>query len=97
MDEAIAYLKEKGTRVNGMLVKAKSITSGILKLAEEYDACMIGAAKEGLMQQILFGSIPERIAKKSHHTLIMVKKHQSALQNIISRMLKRPKGRIGKK
>jgi len=97
VDEAIAYLKEKGTRVNGMLVKAKSITSGILKLAEEYDACMIGAAKEGLMQQILFGSIPERIAKKSHHTLIMVKKHQSALQNIISRMFKRPKGRVGKK
>ena len=97
IDTSIEYLTGKVKKVQGKLVHSKRISAGILKESEKFDACIIGAAREGLMQQILFGSIPERIAKKTRHTLIMVKKHQSALQNIMSRLFKRPTGRTGKR
>jgi amino acid transporter len=97
VDAGVDFLKDKVRRVKGRLIKARSISTGILKEVERYDACVMGAAREGVMQQILFGSIPERIASKSRHTVIMVKKHQGTLQNILSRFFHKPKERIGKR
>ncbi|MCK4835941.1 MAG: universal stress protein [Candidatus Aminicenantes bacterium] len=97
VDESVDYLRDKVKKVEGKLVKARSISSGILKLTESFDACIIGAAREGLMQQMLFGSIPEKIGRKGRHTVIMVKKHQGALQNLISRFFHRSTERVGKR
>jgi nucleotide-binding universal stress UspA family protein len=97
VDDAVAFLKNKVPQVKGKLVNAVSISSGILHEAEKYDGCIIGAAREGLMQQILFGSIPERIARSGSQTLIMAKRHQSAFSNIRSRLFGKSKERIGKR
>jgi nucleotide-binding universal stress UspA family protein len=97
VDESVDYLKDKIDKVEGKLVKAKSISAGILKEFEKFDSCIIGAAREGIMQQILFGSIPERIARSSSHTFIMAKRHQSTIKNITSRLLHKPKERSGKR
>lgn len=97
VDSAVDFLKGKVKKVDGKLFRSRSISSGILKEAEMYDACLIGAAREGLMQQIVFGSIPEKVAQKSRHTLIMVKKHQTAIQNILSRLFKKSPHRAGKR
>jgi nucleotide-binding universal stress UspA family protein len=97
VDNSVAYLKDKVKKVDGELIKARSISAGILKLTERFDACIMGAAREGLMQQMLFGSIPEKIGRKGRHTVIMVKKHQGALQNVISRIFHRSTERVGKR
>jgi nucleotide-binding universal stress UspA family protein len=97
VDDNVVYLKDKVKKVEGQLVKARSISSGILKLTERYDACIMGAAREGLMQQMLFGSIPNKIGRKGRHTVIMVKKHQGALKNILSRIFHRSTERVGKR
>jgi amino acid transporter/nucleotide-binding universal stress UspA family protein len=97
VDNAVAFLRERGSKVSGHLEKARSISSGILKLTERFDACIMGAAREGLMQQMLFGSIPEKVARKGRHTLIMVKKHQGALQTLLSKVFHRPTERVGKR
>jgi len=89
--------KQLKKKVDGKLIESKSISAGIIKESESFDACLIGAAHEGLMQQILFGSIPERIAKKCRCTMIMVKKHQKPFKNIISRLFKKPSQRVGKR
>ena len=97
VDEAVEYLKDKVDKVEGKLVKAKSISAGILKEFEKFDACLIGAAREGIMQQMMFGSIPERIARRSSHTMIMAKRHQSTLKNITSRFIGKSRERTGKR
>lgn len=97
VDEGVDFLKRKVREVKGKLIEAGSISTGILKEVERYDACMMGAAREGVMQQILFGSIPERIARKSRHTVIMVKKHQGTIQNIIGRFFHKPRERVGRR
>ena len=50
------------------------------------------------MQQLIFGSIPEIVAKKCRHTVIMVKKYQGAkLKNIINLLFRKAKERVGKR
>lgn len=98
VDDSVALIKDKVKNVEGELVKARSISSGILKMTETYDVCILGAAREGLMQQLIFGSIPEIVAKKCRHTVIMVKKYQGAkLKNIINLLFRKAKDRVGKR
>ena len=94
VDESVAELKTRTTDVEGRLVQSGSISQGILKLTEQYDACILGAAREGLMQQLLFGSIPEIVAKKGRYTVIMVKKHEKILRGLLKRIFKRSRERV---
>jgi len=94
VNAVVGELKTRIADVEGRLVKSKSISQGILKLTEQYDACIMGAAREGLMQQLLFGSIPEIVAKKGRHTVIMVKKHEKVLRGLLKRIFKRSRERV---
>jgi nucleotide-binding universal stress UspA family protein len=49
------------------------VVKGILKEAKDYDVVILGASHEGIFQQILFGNVPEQIAKRCSKTVIMVK------------------------
>lgn len=43
--------------------------------SENYDLVVIGAATESVFGQLLFGLVPERIAKNCSKTVLMVKKN----------------------
>ena len=57
------------------LARADSVVEGILNEAEDFDQIIIGASEEGLLEQSLFGSIPQRVAEEAMCTVIMVKSH----------------------
>ena len=57
------------------LRQADDIVRGILDEAASFDQIIIGATKEGLLEQSLFGSIPQRVAEEALTTVIMVKSH----------------------
>ena len=57
------------------LIQAEDIVQGILTEAAQFDQIIIGASKEGLLEQSLFGSIPQRVAEEATSTVIMVKSH----------------------
>jgi nucleotide-binding universal stress UspA family protein len=83
VDEANKRLAEASLRIkkgNGLqadckLVHRKSVSVGVLEEAEDYDAVVVGAAGGSIYPQILFGSIPETIAKRCPRTVILVKRH----------------------
>lgn len=54
---------------------ANDIVRGILAAAAGFDQIIIGASEEGLLEQSLFGSIPQRVAEEALSTVIMVKRH----------------------
>ncbi len=58
------------------LVVADNAVKGILKVAKDYDLVLLGATQEGLFQQVLFGPIPEEVAKRCSKTVIVVKGYQ---------------------
>ena len=61
--------------VAGKLIRHKSVSVGIIQEGKDYDAVVVGAAGGSVYPQILFGSIPETVAKRSNRTVILVKHH----------------------
>jgi amino acid transporter len=57
------------------LIPADNVVEGILQEAADFDQIIIGASEERLLEQSLFGSIPQRVAEEALATVIMVKRH----------------------
>jgi amino acid transporter/nucleotide-binding universal stress UspA family protein len=58
----------------------------ILEAAEEHDLVIVHAPEEGLLEQRLMGTIPQRLVRESSKTLMMVKRHHS-IQSQLRRFL----------
>ena len=54
---------------------ANDAVEGILHEAAAFDQIIIGASDEWLLEQSLFGSIPQKVAREAMCTVIMVKRH----------------------
>jgi nucleotide-binding universal stress UspA family protein len=72
--------------VRQQAVVADHIVKSILHEARDYDVVILGASHEGVFQQILFGVIPEQIAKRCPKTVIMVKGSQGPLVTGLRRL-----------
>ncbi len=64
---------ENGIKVEKKIIRNDSINRGILDESKNYDAIMLGAT-EHRFRKILFGSIPQTIAKESLKTVVLVKR-----------------------
>ncbi len=53
----------------------EGVVADILRVAADFDQIIIGASEEGLLEQRLFGSIPQHIAEEAEATVMMVKRH----------------------
>jgi uncharacterized hydrophobic protein (TIGR00271 family) len=73
-DEEIAALAE--LPIETQVVPAESIVKGIASAAEESDLLLIGASEESLIDQVLFGTIPEQVAHTSSAPVVMVKRYR---------------------
>ncbi|MEB3231483.1 MAG: chloride channel protein, partial [Leptolyngbyaceae bacterium] len=72
---AIALQAKLHCSVASELVWNPSISEGVLELAwhEQADVIVLGASREGLLQQAIKGNIPETIARRSMGTVILVR------------------------
>jgi nucleotide-binding universal stress UspA family protein len=76
LNKAIRRVAGKnGLELKSTIVRNKSVTQGILEESKNYDAIMVGAT-EHRFKKILFGSIPEVIARESLKTVVLVKKYE---------------------
>ena len=76
LEQAVARVRGfNGLEVDSKLIRHRSVSVGIIQAARDYDAIIVGAAGSSIYPQILFGSIPENIAKHSDQAVIMVKHH----------------------
>jgi len=65
--------KEDGLEIKQKIIRSKSVTEGIVAESRNFDAVMVGATEQRF-RRMLFGSIPEVIAKESLRTVVLVKK-----------------------
>ncbi len=72
--------------VRTQIVIGDHVVKSILKEAKDYDVVIMGASHEGVFQQILFGIIPEQVAKRCPKTVIMVKGATGPLVSGIRRL-----------
>ncbi len=57
------------------VIIASGVVSGILEEAKKYDLMLLGASEESLFDRFLFGTVPERIARKSPVPVMIAKRH----------------------
>jgi nucleotide-binding universal stress UspA family protein len=72
LERALLQVKPR-RRVHTEVITGDHVVKSILKEARNYDVVILGASHEGVFQQILFGVIPEQVAKRCPKTVIMVK------------------------
>ena len=62
-------------QVNQNIITGDSIVSALVAETEEHDLTIIGSTREGLLQQLIFGTIPEELARRAEGTVIMAKRN----------------------
>jgi chloride channel protein, CIC family len=78
LEEAIRQIirrRQLYTTVIAEAVKAESVSEGVIDLVnkEHYDVIVLGASREGMLQQAIKGNIPEAIASGVESTVILVR------------------------
>ncbi|MBI4759423.1 MAG: universal stress protein [Chloroflexi bacterium] len=68
------------------VIIAGNVVKGILKEVKDYDLVILGATRQGVFRQILFGSVPEGVAKRCPKTVIMVKGYEGPLVSGLRRV-----------
>lgn len=67
------------------VVPADDVVEGIVQEAANHDLVVIGATDEGLFGQVLFGTIPERVALRAPVTVMMVKRYRGPVRSWLRR------------
>ncbi len=87
LDKAVERgLKQHNLEVNRKLIVHSSVNVGIIKEAKNYDSVVVGAAGKSIYPKILFGSIPENIAKHCDKPVILVK-HYHPVKALFGRVM----------
>ena len=84
VDQAIFRL---GGVADAQIIQSKSIAGGIAKASRDYDLVVLGAAREPLFQRVLFGEIPEKVARYSPASVMVVKRYEGAVKSLLKRAL----------
>ena len=70
----------------------ESVAEGILEetaeAQDDYDLIVIGASEEWFLKDLLFGSIPDRVADSASSSVLMVRKYEPAPVSWVRRTLK---------
>ncbi|MBD2020094.1 chloride channel protein [Leptolyngbya sp. FACHB-36] len=77
LEEDATFLRQRLQRsVTTLPICAKSVSDAVVDVAQrdQCDVVVVGASREGLLQQAIQGNIPEAIARHCHCTVILVRK-----------------------
>ena len=86
LDRAAAQLQEL-PKLERRIMEATSVAGGIAQASRDYDLVTIGAAKEPWFQKVLFGEIPERVARFSPTSVLLVKRYEGAVKSLLKKAL----------
>jgi amino acid transporter/nucleotide-binding universal stress UspA family protein len=79
----IAELAIDPDRIKLEIVPRKDVLTDILNYAENFDEIVIGAPEERLLEQKMFGSIPQQVAEEALINVIMVKRHDPLKHKLV--------------
>ncbi|OFV67960.1 MAG: cationic amino acid transporter [Candidatus Syntrophoarchaeum caldarius] len=85
-------LKEEKTHITEdemdiELIRAPSVRAKLIELSKESDLLVIGATEEPIFKRLVFGIVPETVARSADCTVIMVKRYENKVVSILKRWL----------
>jgi amino acid transporter len=69
------------------LIEASSVAGGLALASRDYDFVVLGAAKEPLFRKMLVGEIPEKVARHSPASVMVVKRYEGAVRSLVKKLL----------
>jgi amino acid transporter len=85
IDETLALL-DSSINVRRLIIESSSIAGGIAKTSLDYDLVVIGATREPFFRKILFGEIPEKVARYSPTSVMVVKMYEGTIKSIFKKL-----------
>ena len=82
-------LSESPLRVTATkrLISADRIATGLVQASVDYDLIALGASKEGVFSSVLFGEIPEKVARYSKTSVMIVKRYEGVVKTVVKKIL----------
>ncbi len=65
-----------GIHIESQVVQADGVVSGISQAGQDCDLIMIGASETSVIDQVLFGNIPEQVSRQSATPVLLVRRYQ---------------------
>ncbi len=69
------------------LLEGRKVASTLIHTAANYDLIALGASKEGIFSNVLFGEIPEKIARYAHSPVMIVQRYEGPVKSFIKRIM----------
>ncbi len=73
-------------KVDRLLIESESIPGGIARASKDFDLVVLGAGREPIFRQVLFGEIPEKVARYSPASVLVVKQYEGHVRSMFKRM-----------
>ena len=73
--------------VEKKLIESDSVAGGLAKASRDFDLVVIGAAKEPVFRKILVGEIPQKVARYSPASVLVVKRYVGPFKTFFKRLL----------
>jgi len=84
IEKTLAHVEDPVT-VEKRLIESRSVVGGIAMASRDYDLVVIGAAKEPLFRKLLFGEIPEKVARFSPASVLVVKRYEGRVKSLFKK------------
>ena len=69
------------------LLEGKRVATTLIRAAADYDMIALGASNEGVFSNVLFGEIPEKVARYSHTPVMIVQRYEGPVKSLIKRVM----------
>ena len=76
---------DSDVEIDHIVIESKTVAGGIVKASKGYDLVVLGAAREPWYQQVLFGEIPEKVARYSSASVLVVKRYEGRLRSLLKK------------
>lgn len=79
--------------IEKVFIEGSSLVDAIVGETDKYDLIVLGATEEPLFKNLIIGSTPEQIARRSNVTTIMVKRRSRRLHSLVRQTVLEPTSR----
>jgi len=85
IDKSLARMGPN-VEVDRLVLEGKTIAGAISRASKDFDLVVLGAAREPFFQQVLFGDIPEKVARYSPASVLVVKEYEGHVRSLFKRV-----------
>ena len=70
-----------------LLLEGKKVATTLVRAAADYDLIALGASKEGVFSNVLFGEIPEKVARYSQTPVMIVQRYEGPVKSLVKKVM----------